>query len=97
MGIEYEGALIGYADLACIKGNSAEIGIAIGESGLWGRRIGVRSVRRIIDYASKELGIIVFHAETHEVNTRSRNMLERVGFIEISRIGKEEYMGRRVS
>ncbi|MDN4608662.1 GNAT family N-acetyltransferase [Sporosarcina sp. F6_3S_P_2] len=32
MGIEMENKLIGYADLAFIKDNSAELGIAIGES-----------------------------------------------------------------
>lgn len=36
LGIEFNEELIGYADLACIKANSAELGIAIGESRLWG-------------------------------------------------------------
>ena len=31
LGIELEERLIGYADLACIKDNTAELGIAIGE------------------------------------------------------------------
>lgn len=42
MGIEFNEKLIGYADLACIKDNSAELGIAI-ESTLWGKGLGFHS------------------------------------------------------
>ncbi|QCR31279.1 hypothetical protein C1N55_03500 [Lysinibacillus sp. SGAir0095] len=44
-------------------------------------------------YALNELGIVIFNAETHEANTRSRRMLGNLGFKEISRIGMEQYMG----
>ncbi|MFJ7934558.1 GNAT family N-acetyltransferase [Sporosarcina sp. NPDC096371] len=47
----------------------------------------------MMDYAVKKLGITVFNAESHESNNRSRKMLEKIGFKEISRIGKEEYLG----
>lgn len=47
----------------------------------------------MMDYAFKKLGITVFNAETHEANIRSRKMLEKLEFIEISRIGIEEYFG----
>ncbi|KAA0955911.1 GNAT family N-acetyltransferase [Sporosarcina sp. ANT_H38] len=93
MGIELEERLVGYVDLACIKDNTAELGIAIGESALWGRGIGPNSILCMMDYAFKKLGITVFDAETHEENIRSRKMLEKIGFIEISRIGNEEYLG----
>lgn len=93
MGIEYNDKLIGYADLACIKGNTAEIGIAIGDSTLWGKGIGFYSTIRMMDYATKKLGVTIFNAETHEVNIRSRKMIEKIGFKEISRIGIEEYLG----
>jgi len=94
MGIVLDEKLIGYADLACIKDNTAELGIAIGERTLWGKGIGATSILCVMDYASKKLGITVFNAETHEENIRSRKMLEKIGFIEISRIGIEEYFGR---
>ncbi|MFD1204241.1 MULTISPECIES: GNAT family N-acetyltransferase [Sporosarcina] len=94
LGIEFEGKLIGYADLACIKGNSAEIGIAIGNRSLWGNGIGSASLLRVIDYAANTLGIDIFTAETHEGNVRSRKMLEKTGFIERSKIGNEIYMGQ---
>lgn len=93
MGIEINEKLIGYADLAFIKDNSAEIGIAIGDSTLWGKGIGYNSALFMMDYASKKLGITVFTAETHESNFRSRKMIEKIGFKEISRCGCEEYLG----
>lgn len=46
------------------------------------------------EYAAKYLGITVFNTETHEINIRSRKMLERIGFKEFSRILSEEnYLG----
>ena len=93
MGIEYDGKLIGYADLANIEGDTAEIGIAIGESSLWGKGIGYHSTLSLMKYASTKLGITVFTAETHETNIRARKMLENLGFVEMSRIGSEEYLG----
>ncbi|WP_442598785.1 GNAT family N-acetyltransferase [Neobacillus sp. D3-1R] len=51
MGIEFNDKLIGYADLACIKGNTAEVGIAIGESKLWGKGIGYHSLLCMVNYA----------------------------------------------
>lgn len=93
MGIELENKLIGYADLACIVGNTAELGIAIGESTLWGKGIGFKSSMRMMDYASSDFGITIFNAETHETNIRARKMLDRMGFKEVSRNGSEEYLG----
>lgn len=49
MGIEYKEKLIGYIDLACIKETTAELGIAIGESRLWGKGLGVTSALWMID------------------------------------------------
>ncbi|QFT87982.1 Acetyltransferase (GNAT) family protein [Bacillus sp. THAF10] len=93
MGIEYNSRLIGYADLANIKDNTAEIGIAIGESKLWGSGIGTKSLEQFMDYAKEILGIYVFEAETHEENIRSKKMLNKLGFVEVSRIGREMYKG----
>nr|WP_278044636.1 GNAT family N-acetyltransferase [Paenibacillus solani] len=93
MGIEINKKLIGYIDLACIKDNTAELGIAIGESSMWGKGIGSKSALCMIEYGSKNLGITIYNAETHESNTRSRRMLEKIGFKEISRVGTEEYLG----
>lgn len=93
MGIELDHQLIGYADLAHIENHSAELGIAIGDSELWGMGIGYSASRRMMEYASMHLGITVFTAETHETNRRSRKMLENLGFLEVSRMGSEYYLG----
>ncbi|WP_338066410.1 GNAT family N-acetyltransferase [Sporosarcina koreensis] len=37
LGIVWNGKLIGYADLAGIEKETAELGIAIGDSSLWGK------------------------------------------------------------
>ncbi|MFC5604091.1 GNAT family N-acetyltransferase [Sporosarcina koreensis] len=95
MGIEFDGELIGYADLAKIEGHSAEIGIAIGDSSIWGKGIGYHATLRLMNYATSKLGITDFIAETHETNIRSRKMLQNQGFVETSRIGSEEYMGEK--
>ncbi|WP_412733909.1 GNAT family N-acetyltransferase [Heyndrickxia sporothermodurans] len=69
------------------------MGIAIGESRLWGKGIGFDSALCMIEHASKKLGITTFNAESHEANVRSRKMLKKIGFKEISRLGSEEYLG----
>lgn len=94
LGIEFNGKLIGYADLANIEGNTAEIGIAIGDSSIWGKGIGYHSTLSLMNYASSKLGVTEFIAETHETNIRSQKMLQKLGFEEVSRIGSEEYMGK---
>ena len=93
LGIEWNDQLIGYGDLASINGNSAEIGIAIGDSSKWGKGIGRQATKLLIAYAYEKLAISVFDAETHASNIRSRKMLEKIGFKEISRVGSEMYQG----
>lgn len=94
LGIERNKQLIGYADLACIQNHAAELGIAIGESSLWGKGIGYQSALCMIEYGVKTYGISMFYAETHETNIRSRKMLERLGFEETGRHGSEVYLGQ---
>lgn len=94
LGIEYDGRLIGYGDLACIKANIAEIGIAIGERFLWGKGIGSCAVTLVMQYGSKMFDVNRYTAETHETNIRSRRMLRNVGFTQKSTIGREWYQGK---
>lgn len=94
LGIEYQHQLVGYGDLARINGSTAELGIAIGDSSLWGHGIGVHAAEQIITYASSKLGITMLEAETHETNLRAIKLLEKVGFNEISRLGTELYLGK---
>ncbi len=93
-GIEYKDELIGYTDLAYIKDQTAELGIAIGASHYWGKGIGFEASRRMMEYGLKEFGINLYFAETNEYNVASRRMLEKLGYKEIGIEGKEEYRGR---
>ncbi|WP_432355617.1 GNAT family N-acetyltransferase [Sporosarcina sp. A2] len=88
-----EDKLVGYADLVFVADNKAELGIAIGDSKLWGNGIGTNSILCMMKYASEKFGMTSFYAEIHEGNTRSRKMFEKIGFLEISRISNEEYLG----
>lgn len=94
LGIELHSKLIGYADLAHIrKGHqSAEIGIAIGETSAWGKGFGVQAAKELMTYGYNEFSITTFHAETHETNLRAQKLLNRLGFQEISRNGTEQYL-----
>ena len=92
MGIECAGRLVGYVDLAAIDGDRAEFGIAIGDSASWGKGIGTLAAQRAVEHAAK-MGIAVLDAETHETNVRSRALLQKMGFAEVSRVGTEEYNG----
>ena len=93
LGIEEGNRLVGYVDLACIEGNSAEFGIAIGNRDVWGKGIGSQAALLLFEFALSELGITRFTAETHETNMRSRKLLQKLGFQEVSRNGTENYLG----
>ena len=93
IGIEFEERLVGYADLANIRYGKAEFGIAVGESGLWGKGVGPAAARKLLNYAKETLGMTTIFAETHQTNSRSRKMLQKLDFQEISRMGTELYYG----
>lgn len=97
IGIEFEGRLIGYADLADIRYGTAEFGIAIGETDLWGKGAGPAAAKKLLSYAKETLGISNVFAETHRTNYRSRRMLEKLGFQEISRNGTDIYRGEETA
>lgn len=94
-GIEVEGRLVGYVDIADVT-HTAEVGIAIGDRSLWGKGLGTQVLQHQMNHAAKEFGITVFYAETHETNKGSRRMLEKAGFEEVSRLGVETYLGAQV-
>lgn len=88
--IEFRNQFIGYVDLAGIQGNTAELGIATSEIELWGKGIGAHSLFLMMVFATKELGITIFDAITHEANIRSQKMLEKMEFKEIDRLDDKE-------
>ncbi|MFD2912787.1 GNAT family N-acetyltransferase [Jeotgalibacillus terrae] len=91
LGIELNGELIGYADLASIENGTAELGIAIGKSAVWGKGVGAQAAVHIMEYGVKKFNLHTFYAETHEANVRSRRMLEKLKFKEMRRDGFEVY------
>lgn len=93
-GIVYKHELIGYTDLAYIKDQTAELGIAIGARHYWGKGIGFEASRKMMEYGLKEFGIKIYYAETNEQNVASRRMLEKLGYKEIGREGKGIYRGK---
>lgn len=97
VGVEFEGRLVGYADLADIRYGRAEVGIAIGESGLWGKGIGPAAIEKLLNYAKETLGITTIVAETHQTNYRSQKLLQKLGFQELSRNGTDIYYGKETA
>ncbi|MDV6373863.1 GNAT family N-acetyltransferase [Deinococcus arenicola] len=95
-GIELDGVLVGYTDLAHFTEHSAEFGIAIGERELWGQRLGLRAGQLTLAHAFTELGLKTVTAEAHAPNLRSRALMLRLGFTEIGFGGLEDYQGQEV-
>lgn len=83
LGIEKNGLLIGYVDLAKITNHGAELGIAIGESERWGQGIGTHALKLFMEYAAEKYKITSFTAEIQRTNIRAKKLLEKIGFKEI--------------
>ncbi|CAM3804574.1 GNAT family N-acetyltransferase [Deinococcus frigens] len=96
LGIESGKTLVGYTDLAQITSSDAEFGIAIGETGRWGRGLGQQAGRLTLAHAFGELGLQTVTAEVHAPNGRSRALMRRLGFVEVGRGRPEEYRGEVV-
>jgi RimJ/RimL family protein N-acetyltransferase len=77
-----EGALIGVAYVAQISAHHHHglVGITIGERDYWGQGYGHESLRLLLGYCFRELGLHRVSAESFEYNTAWRDLLEHVGF-----------------
>ncbi len=95
-GIEVDGVLVGYTDLAGFTDRSAEFGIALGEPGLWGQGLGLQAGRLTLAHAFADLGLQTVTAEVHAPNVRSRALMRRLGFSETGPGEREEYRGEMV-
>jgi RimJ/RimL family protein N-acetyltransferase len=82
LGIEFEGQLVGYVQLALIDDHErrAAVGIVIGDKRLWGRGIASTALRIILDYAFTVRNLERVYAEVYGYNQRSLRLMERVGF-----------------
>jgi RimJ/RimL family protein N-acetyltransferase len=83
LGIQFEGRLVGYVQLAHIdhEERRAAIGIVIGEASLHGRGIGATAVRILCDYAFTVQGLERVYGESYAYNGRAHRMFERAGFL----------------
>ncbi|HLX57809.1 MAG TPA: GNAT family protein [Ktedonobacteraceae bacterium] len=81
-GIVVEERLVGYVQLALIERTErrAAVGIVIGVKEVWGRGIGSTALRILLDFAFTVRGLERVYAEVYGFNTRSLQLMERVGF-----------------
>lgn len=82
LGIELDGRLVGYADLADIQDRvgRAEFGIALGERGVWGQGVGTAAGRAMLRHGFHTLGLTRVTAQVHAPNARSLSLMRRLGF-----------------
>jgi RimJ/RimL family protein N-acetyltransferase len=82
LGIEFEGQLVGYVQLALIEDDErrAAAGILVGEKRVWGRGIASTALRTLLDYAFTVRNLERVYAEVYSFNQRSLRLMERVGF-----------------
>jgi RimJ/RimL family protein N-acetyltransferase len=92
-GIEYEGKLAGYIQLALIDPveRRAMVGIAVGAKSLWGKGIGGGALRLLCDYAFTVRNLDRVYAEVFTFNTRSMRLFEGVGFQREGTLRQHEY------
>ena len=94
--IEMDGQIVGYAGWQDIRDGVAELGIALGDSQVWGKGIGAVAGRLMLEWAFGSLDLHTVWAEVHEPNTRSLALMRKLGFLEVGRKGIEEYQRRMV-
>lgn len=94
LGVEVEGNLVGYADLADIRQGQAELGIAIGDSARWGTGLGTAAAVAMLRYGFEQVGLHEIRGTTHETNVRSIALLQKIGFRRVGTLSeREEYLG----
>lgn len=94
--IEHERRPIGFANYRDFhpKGRSAEVGIGIGEPGLWGKHLGRDALETLVRYLFDELGLHRVGLSVVGFNDRAIAMYKAVGFevegIERDGVGTED-------
>ncbi|MFD2609001.1 GNAT family N-acetyltransferase [Deinococcus taklimakanensis] len=96
LGVEWQGRMVGYVDLAHLSAHEGEFGIGIGESDLWGQGVGRQAGRLLLQFAFEELGLERVSASVHAPNTRSLALMRRLGFRELGPGEPETYQGKLV-
>ncbi|WP_407542309.1 GNAT family N-acetyltransferase (plasmid) [Deinococcus radiomollis] len=94
--IEMDRQIVGYAEWQGIQAGVAELGIALGDSRVWGKGVGAAAGRLMLEWAFGSLDFHMVWAEVHEPNARSLALMKKLAFSEIGRKGIEEYQGQMV-
>ena len=94
--IEMDRQIVGYTEWQGIQAGVAELGIALGDSRVWGKGVGPAAGRLMLEWAFGSLDFHMVWAEVHEPNARSLALMKRLAFSEIGRKGIEEYQGQMV-
>lgn len=94
--IEHDQKPIGFANFRDLKpkGKSCQIGIGIGEPGLWGKHLGREALQLEVDHLQRELGLHRIGLSVVAHNDRAIWMYKSLGFvvegIERDGIGRDE-------
>lgn len=94
--IEHAGRPVGFANFRDLrpKGHSCEVGIGIGEPGLWGKQLGREALRLEVAYLLTALGLHRIGLSVVAHNDRAIWMYKSVGFVvegvERDGIGREQ-------
>ena len=81
-GIEAGGDLVGRVDLALIDRGQlhAMLGLFIGERSQWGRGVGKKATRLMLDYGFTVENLARIYAQIYDFNERSLRLMRSVGF-----------------
>ncbi|MDB5045670.1 MAG: acetyltransferase [Deinococcus sp.] len=96
LGVEEDGALLGYVDLANRQTHTAELGVAIGERTQWGRGLAAQACNLLLAQAFGPLGLTTVRAQVHAPNTRSHRLMLGLGFTVMGSGEPELYRGEWV-
>jgi len=78
--LEWDGALVGDADLRAIDGGHAEVALMVSAPSLQGRGLGTRFALMLHTFAFSTLGLERLYVAILPSNTASRRLFEKLGY-----------------
>ncbi len=92
-GVDHEGSLVGFVNLAGLEPDRRELGFLIGGSSRWGRGLGGAAAGAGLDLAFGELGLAEGWAEACDAHQRSVRILQGMGLRETGRGAEGRFLG----
>lgn len=92
--IEHDGSFAGEVMLKRIDpvSRTAELGIAIEDRALWGKRLGSQAVALAVEFGFRQLNLRKIWLQTHSANPRAIRSYEQVGFTEEGRLREHDWV-----